>query len=67
MEHPVERPIAARPTVIEVHGEPLGVVIPSGERFRFLAVKLPVFAIDGVLYDSVEDARRAANAAVTAA
>ena len=66
MEHPVERPIEARPTVIEVHGEPLGVVVPTGERFRFVAVKLPVFGIDGMLFDSVEDARRAADAAVTA-
>jgi hypothetical protein len=63
MQHPVERPPAARPIVIEVFGEPLGVAIPTGEKYRFVAVKLPVFAIDGVEFDSLEDARAAASAA----
>lgn len=65
MQHtPVDRPVAAKPILIEVEGEPLGVVVPSGEAFRFLAVKLPVFSIDGHIFDTIEDARQAANAAI---
>jgi hypothetical protein len=66
MEHPVARPVETRPTVIEVRGEPLGVVVPSGERFRFVAVKLPVFGIDGMIFDTVEEARKAAGEALRA-
>ena len=64
MQHPVERPIEAKPVVIEVSGEPLGVLVPSGDTFRFLAVKLPAFAIDGQLFATAEDARAAARAAL---
>jgi len=67
MQHPVERPVGARPIVIEVAGEPIGVVVPAGESFRFMAVKLPVFAIDGNIYASIEEARTAASAAMKAA
>jgi hypothetical protein len=67
MQHPVERPLAARPTVIEVAGEPLGIVIRSGTGFRFVAVKLPVFGIDGQIFDTIEAARSAATAAIAAA
>ena len=62
MQHTVERPVAAKPVVIEVRGEPLGVVVPTGESFRFVAVKLPVFAIDGRIFGSVDEARAAASA-----
>lgn len=54
----------SKPIVIEVSGQPLGVVVPSGKAFRFLAVKFPVFAIDGQTFDSVEDARLAARRTV---
>lgn len=68
MQHtPAGRLVDQRPIVIEVEGEPLGVVVPSGESFRFLAVKLPVFAIDGEMFDSIEAARQAASAAAAAA
>ena len=63
MHHPVERPRAGKPIVIEVGGEPLGVAIPSGGKFRFMAVKLPVFAIDGKEFETVAAAREAAQAA----
>jgi len=52
---------AQRPIVIEVSGEPLGVVVPEAEGFKFLAVKFPVFGIDGHTFDSVEAARVAAS------
>jgi len=67
MEHPVSRPVEDRPTVIEVRGEPLGVVVPKGDRYRFVAVKLPGFSIDGMTFDTIEAARRAAEEAARAA
>ena len=64
MQHtPVDRPVAAKPIVIEVAGEPLGVVVPNGGTFRFLAVRLPVFSIDGRVFESIDAARRAASVA----
>jgi hypothetical protein len=53
-----------KPIVIEVSGEPLGVVIPSGEGFRFMAVRFPVFSIDGQVFSSVAEARMAAGFAL---
>ena len=67
MQHSVEQPTAAKPIVIEVRGEPLGVVVPATGGFRFLAVKLPVFAIDGQIFASVDEAKAAAGAVVEAA
>jgi hypothetical protein len=53
-----------KPIVIEVSGEPLGVVVPAGEGFRFMAVRFPVFSIDGQIFSSVVEARVAASLAV---
>lgn len=66
MQHIVAQPPLHKPIAIDVEGEPLGVVIPSAEGFRFLAVRLPVFPLDGVIFESVEAARRAAAGAVRA-
>ena len=64
MQHtPSGRPQDQRPIVIEVEGEPLGVVVPAGEGFRFLAVKLPVFDIDGQVFETIEAATAAADEA----
>jgi hypothetical protein len=64
MQHtPSGRPQDQRPIVIEVEGEPLGVVVPADEGFRFLAVKLPVFAIDGQTFETIEAATIAATEA----
>lgn len=60
MQHSVAQPPLQKPIAIDVAGEPLGVVIPSAEGFRFMAVRLPVFPLDGVVFPSVEAARRAA-------
>jgi hypothetical protein len=68
MQHtPADRPADQRPIVIEVEGEPLGVVVHAGESYRLIAVKLPVFSIDGQTFASVEEAHAAATAAVQAA
>lgn len=58
------RPPAPKPIAIEVDGEPLGVVVPADEGFRFLAVRLNAFAIDGKIFTTVEAARDAVSAAV---
>lgn len=56
--------LTARPVAIEVDGEPLGVVVPADEGFRFLAVRLSAFPIDGRTFESVEAARMALDRAV---
>lgn len=67
MQHPfVDKPTNNRPVTIEVDGEPLGVVIPDPKGFRFLAVRLHAFALDGQTFETVDAARSAVSAAVTA-
>jgi hypothetical protein len=58
------RPPAPKPVAIEVDGEPLGVVIPADKGYRFLAVRLNAFAVDGKVFTTVEEARDAVGAAV---
>lgn len=60
------RPPSARPIAIDVDGEPIGVVIPADEGFRFLAVRLNAFALDGKVFTTVEAARDAVSEAVHA-
>ena len=55
-----------RPIVKEVAGEPQGVVVPDAEGYRFVAVKLPAFAMDGQRFPSVETAHSAVSRAVAA-
>jgi hypothetical protein len=60
MQHHIQsRPPAARPIAIEVEGEPVGVVVPAAEGYRFLAVRLAAFGSDGQVFASVEAARQA--------
>lgn len=63
-EHSLNRAERLRPIVIEVGGEPQGVVVPDAEGFRFLAVKLPAFPIDGQRFPSIETAHLAVRQAV---
>jgi hypothetical protein len=51
-----------KPIVIEVSGEPLGVVVPENDGYKFLAVNFPVFGIDGHRFETVEAAQLAARA-----
>ena len=45
MQHSnVEKPGTNKPITIEVRGEPLGVVLPEEDGFRFLAVRFSAFA-----------------------
>jgi hypothetical protein len=65
MQHQtISRPPATRPIAIEIDGEPLGVVVPSGQGYRFLAVRLAAFGLDGRIFDSVEEARASIGAAL---
>jgi hypothetical protein len=50
-----------KPIVISVRGEPQGVVVPNGGDFRFMAVKLGVFPLEGQVFESVQAARAAAE------
>lgn len=53
-----------RPIVIEVGGEPQGVVVPADGGYKFVAVKLPAFAMDGHLFPTIETAHLAVTQAV---
>ena len=64
MQHTVSKPAGSRPVTIAVDGEPLGVVVPAPEGFRFLAVRFNAFVIDGQTFPSVEAAQLAASRAV---
>ncbi len=67
MQHQtISRPPSSRPIAIEIDGEPLGVVVPSDEGFRFLAVRFSAFALDGQTFESVEQARSVIGAALHA-
>lgn len=56
----------SRPVAIDVAGEPLGIVVPEAEGYRFLAVRFNAFAIDGRRFATVEAAREAARGALEA-
>jgi hypothetical protein len=45
-----------KPIAIAVDGEPLGVVIPGKDGFRFLAVRFSAFPLDGQTFESVKAA-----------
>jgi len=55
-----------RPVAIAVDGEPLGVVVPSEDGYRFLAVRLAAFVLDGQTFESVDAARSALGDVVRA-
>lgn len=61
MQHSAVSSPIQKPIEISVGGEPLGVVLPSPEGFKFLAVKYPVFSLDGKIFETVEAARAAAG------
>ena len=64
-ERSLDRTQSDKPIVIEVAGEPLGVVVPHADGgYRFLAVKLPAFAIDGQQFETVEKAHFAVSQAI---
>lgn len=65
-ENNLNRADRLRPIVIEVAGEPQGVVVPADNGYKFVAVKLPAFAMDGHHFPSIETAHLAVRQAVEA-
>ncbi|MBD8066167.1 hypothetical protein IC608_11880 [Devosia sp. PTR5] len=63
-ENNLNRATRVRPTVIEVAGEPQGVVVPEAGGYKFVAVKLPAFPIDGQYFANIELAHLAVSQAV---
>ncbi len=62
----IEKPQGAKPIAIDVDGEPKGVVVPDSHGFRFLAVKFDAFAIDGQVFETVQQAEDAVRNVVRA-
>jgi hypothetical protein len=50
----------SEPFVVEVWGEPAGIVLKEGNAFRFHAVARPFFELDGVQFTTPGHARLAA-------
>ena len=50
----------SEPFVVEVWGEPAGIVLREGNAFRFHAVARPFFELDGVQFTTPGHARLAA-------
>ena len=63
-ENNLNRAARLRPIVIEVAGEPQGVVVPADGGYKFVAVKLRAFAMDGQLFPTIETAHLAVSRAV---
>lgn len=53
-----------KPVIIEVAGEPRGIVTPLAIGYRFVAVRLAAFALDGKVFGTVAEARSAVQRAV---
>lgn len=63
LEH-FDRPRATKPIPVDVDGEPKGVLLIQDDGFRFLAVKLDAFAVDGQVFETQADAENAVRIAV---
>jgi hypothetical protein len=50
----------SEPYIVEVWGEPAGVVLKEGNAFRFHALARPFFALDGTQFPTPGQARLAA-------
>lgn len=55
----VNKPADPKPVTVDLDGEPLGVLVNAPEGYRFMAVRLEAFEIDGRTFASVEAARDA--------
>lgn len=63
MQH-FEKPKSARPIAIDIDGEPKGVLVSLDPGFRFVAVKLDAFGVDGQVFETVEAAEAAVRGAL---
>ena len=59
-----EKPHSAKPIAVDIDGEPKGVLVAHDAGFRFLAVKLDAFGVDGRVFASIEAAEAAVRDAL---
>lgn len=59
-----DRSDTARPISVKVDGEPKGVLVAHNRGFRFLAVKLDAFGVDGQVFETVKAAEAAVRSSV---
>ncbi|MDB5538356.1 MAG: hypothetical protein JWQ89_83 [Devosia sp.] len=59
-----EKPHSAKPIAVDVDGQPKGVLLAHHSGFRFLAVKLDAFGVDGQVFESIEAAEAAVRDAL---
>ena len=59
-----EKPHSLKPIAVDIDGEPKGVHVAHESGFRFLAVKLDVFGVDGQVFDTIEAAEAAVRVAL---
>jgi hypothetical protein len=59
-----EKPHSAKPIAVDVDGEPKGVLVALDAGFRFLAVKLDAFSVDGQVFETIEAAEAAVRDAL---
>lgn len=51
--------MSRKPLSIPLNGEPQGILVQEGAGFRFVAVRLEAFSLDGRAFPTVEAAERA--------
>ncbi len=54
-----EKSHSAKPVAVDIDGQPKGVLVAHGDGFRFLAVKLDAFGVDGQVFASIAAAEAA--------
>lgn len=59
-----EKPHSAKPIAVDIDGEPKGVLVAHDTGFRFLAVKLDAFGVDGQVFATIEAAEAAVRDAL---
>ena len=60
MQHAqLQKSHSAKPIAVDIDGEPKGVLVTLDQGFRFLAVKLDAFAVDGQVFETVAAAEAA--------
>jgi len=64
MQHAaIQKSQPARPISLDIDGEPKGILIHDPRGYRFMAVKLDAFAVDGQVFATIEAAADAVRAA----
>jgi hypothetical protein len=59
-----EKPHSAKPIAVDIDGEPKGVLVAHDAGFRFLAVRLDAFGVDGQVFATIEAAEAAVRDAL---